>query len=310
MNRQTHSARAKSPWPTRSSSGQDAEIDWERIMVQITLAFVIILGYLVSVGVDEANELATKTESQMRRNDMLQKVLAELKGTEVGKAVAARLVAEKNLQREKLLRIWAEQCAKRLLNGLLRHPDINSEQIPLSDDLCLPTGRVFQELNSETERIFLVAGQDVSTTEIARLAKDVMQLAGFDPEVVPAKLDPNQMSQEVADFYFDERLPSYDNFKYLTQKILSDLRREREQVGKLQYFLVGRIAAARRDKLATLALPEEDEVDVAQEGVDLGLVMLDSVLDDLKSQMKLLPETADRIRKGVRTDPPENSNPK
>ena len=310
MNRQTHTARAKSPWLMRNGSSQDAEIEWERIMVQITFAFVIILGYLVTVGVDEANQLASITESQMRRNDMLQKVLAEFKGTEVGKAVAARLVAEKNLQRERLLRIWAEQSANRLLHWLLRHPDVNSEQIPLSNDLCLPTGKVFQELNRETERVFLAVGQDVSTSEIASLTKDVLLQAGFDPDSVPSELDPNHMSTDTATFYFDDRLPTYENFKFLTRKILADLRIERERLSQLQYALVGRIAAARRDRLASLSLPEEGQVDVSKEGIDLGLAMLDSVLADLKSQMKLLPETADRIHKGVRTGPPKTSSPK
>ena len=100
-------------------------------------------------------------------------------------------------------------------------------------------------------------------------------------------------------------------FSYLKSgyglQILSDLEEERSELSDLQYTLVGKIAAARRDRLAELPLP--DVTDLETDEIDLGLAMLEKILGDLKEQMKLLPETANRIRQGVSIAPAEGSSP-
>ena len=196
MSSQTHAARPGRLGLRENAPSKSSEIDWERIMVQITFAFVIILGYLVSVGVDEATQLAAETEAQSKRNELLQSILAQLKGTELGEALAGRVAAEKEMQLERLLRIWAERCVQRSLYALLRQFN-NAELIPLSNDLrCLPTAESFPKLNHEIERVFLADNRHVSTSEITRLTKDVLLRAGFDPEAVQSMSDHVAASDE------------------------------------------------------------------------------------------------------------------
>ncbi len=316
MNRQTQAARSILRWPKRADSGQSAEIDWERIMVQITFAFVIILGYLVSVGVDEATDLAAEAEQraaeakrlademelQKQHSKRLQKVVGELKDTDVGKAIAGRVAAEKDSQLQTLLRFWETIRDHRRLYELLRHFDANAKLVPLAEDeFCMPKGDAFRDLNREIKRVFVEGNRDVNPTEIRGLTQQVLERAGFDPQAIPREFDPFQLSPDVAALYFDKSLPTYENFVELTRQILSDLRNERAQVVNLQYTLVGRIAAARHDWLAKQPLPQD--VDVQTNDTDLGLRMLEEVFKDLrKREMELLPETADRIRKGSSTD--------
>ena len=57
-----------------------------------------------------------------------------------------------------------------------------------------------------------------------------------------------------------------------------------------------KIAAARLKKLATLPLEAEVDATVDVNTPDLGRVMLERILEDLRTEMRLLPETADIIR--------------
>ena len=144
----------------RAESEAAEEFRWEEIMVQITFAFVIILGYLLSSRVEQAGDLGAKVREQEekwrqeeQRGNMLEKVVQELRRTDLGEALAGRVAAEKQLQLEKLFRIWAERRTERLLYRLLRRLE-NAEAIPLDEVTCLPTGVAFQELNRESSRVF------------------------------------------------------------------------------------------------------------------------------------------------------------
>lgn len=277
----------------RRSASKKSEIEWERIMVQITFAFVIILGYLLSVGMHETQELAVEVEKHKARSDLLQGIVSELKDTEVGEARVARIAAEKKSQLEMLLRIWAEERVKRRLFSLLRQFD-NAELIPLSDDIdCLPTAASFQDLGEKAAQVFLVEDQEVSVSEVARLMIVVIRRAGFDPDAVPTISELEQSASDIATLHFDQDIPTPANLRMLRLQILSDLGDERSSLGDLQYALVGKIASARRDKLANLPLPDEAQAEM--EGTDLGIAMLDDVLAGLKERMQLLPEVSDRI---------------
>jgi len=276
------------------SASKKSEIEWERIMVQITFAFVIILGYLLSVGIYETQELAAELAKHKAQSALLGEIVSELKNTEVGKARVARIAAEKKTQLEMLLRIWAEQRVRRRLFSLLRQFD-NAELIPLSDDIdCLPTAVSFQDLGERVAKVFLVGDQKVSVAEVARLMTIVIEQAGFDPRAVPGIIEPEQSSSDFAALHFDQNIPTRANLRMLKLQILSDMEDERTALGDLQYALVGKIASARRDKLASLPLPDEAQTET--EEIDVGIAMLDDVLAGLKERMQLLPEVTDRIR--------------
>ncbi len=296
MNRSRSKSRFGLLRKERSDQQNQGQIEWERVMVQITFACVIIIGYLVSVGVDETQDLAAETELQRRRNQILEALVTEFKGTDIGEARARMVAAERNLQLERLLRLWADLRVERRLYKLLRKFE-NAELIPLADDLrCLPTGEGFQELNGEADRVFLSGNEKISAPEVARLVETVLRRAGINPEAVP---EADQMSSDMAAFLFEKNKATNENLKRLTLRVLGDVEKERNELAGLQYTLVGRVASARRDKLAGLSLEEESRLKT--KGIDLGVAMLDEVLDDLRRGMKLLPETANHIRNGVRS---------
>ena len=118
------------------------EFRWEEIMVQITFAFLIILGYLLSSKAEDAGNLRDKVREQeekwrqqAERSKMLEKLVQEIRHTELGEARAGRITAEKQLQLEKLFRVWAELRIERPLYRLLRRFE-NAEAIPLDDLLA------------------------------------------------------------------------------------------------------------------------------------------------------------------------------
>jgi len=283
-----------------SGCGQADRYYWEEILVQITLAFVIILGYLITVSVTESSNLAARARLQEKRCNLMEKILGELGQTELGQARAEAVAAQEQVQLERLLRVWAERRVQRSLYRLLQQFD-NAELIPLSSDLrCLPTSDSFQVLNREVGRVFLVGAQKVSTKEIQALLISILERAGFNLKTTALTPDAEILSATAAELYFDKNMPTRDNLKMLKLRMVADLEEERQQLCRLQYALVGKIAAARRDRLAVLPLPSngEREVETQSDETDPGLRMLDQVLDDLKKEMQLLPEATDRIRQG------------
>ncbi len=271
-----------------------ADIEWERIMVQITFAFVIILGYLISVGMDEAQNLAAESESQRRRNVALESIVSGLSATELGQERQERIEAERKQQLEQLLRIWSEIRVERQLYRLLRQFEY-AEFVPLSDDLqALPFGRGFDNLTSEIDRVFTAGDEKVAAPEVFTLIRSVLITAGFDvaSESNVAVLD--ELSPEAYALYFDENMPAMENLRMLKLQIVDDLHKDRDSLAELQYSLVGKIAGARLERLADM--PLESGQDTEPEETDLGITMLEQVLEDLRNAMRLLPETTARIR--------------
>jgi hypothetical protein len=284
----------------RDDAGSAGEFRWEQIMVQITFAFVIILGYLLTSRVEETRNLGERMRQQeleamrqTQRGNLLQGVVEELRHTELGDAVAGRVAAEKASQLDRLLRVWAELRADRPLYRLLRKFE-NADTIPLADDPdCLPTPESFAQMNREASRVFFVPGEEVAVHEVNGIVIDVIELAGFNPHAESLGLDPTLLSEEASDLHFDKDLPTRETLRTLKLQVVADLEAERTELHRIQCKLVGRIAEARRDKLAAAPLPES--IPLEADSADLGTRMLLSVLQDLQEKMKLLPETIDRI---------------
>lgn len=263
-------------------------------MVQITFAFVIILGYLISVGMDETQDLAAENEARRQKNLVLESIVVDLSKTALGKERRARVVAQRKQQLERLLRVWAEIRVERRLYRLLRQFEY-AEFIPLSDDVrSLPTGRSFIDLTLEIDRVFLGENAEVASKEVFLLMREVLTKAGFDVRSEDQLAVAGSMSAEAYASYFNDSMPTMDNLRMLKLQIVDDLQKDRDSLVELQYTLVGKIAAARLDRLAALPLDvsggsEETESDPAT-------AMLDQILEDLRTSMRLLPETAARIR--------------
>ena len=150
-----------------------ADAEWESIMVQITLAWVIILGYLISMDMSESRGLAEEAKS------------SDSKTTRSNRS--SRLLVRRNLDRN--VRNGSNcngtsNCRGFCWNGrsCVKSRDFfplvvkfaDAELVTLSDDLSsLPTEPSFQKLNTEIDRIFLSGTEKVSAEEIGRLMKAV-----------------------------------------------------------------------------------------------------------------------------------------
>ena len=272
-------------------------------MVQITVAFMIILGYVVSMGMEEAHNLAEESERHRRGKAALESIVAGLSTTDVGEERRGRVKAQREQQLERLLRIWAQVRVERKLYELLKVFE-HAELIPLSDDLrSLPTGRRSRDLTREIDRVFVAGDARVASLEVFRLMKWVLSKAGYNLASQSDVALTDDLTPEAIALHFDGRAPTVDSLRMLKLQIVNDLYEDRESLVELQYALVGKVAATRLDRLAEM--PIEPGPQVETEDLDLGLAMLDQVLEDLRKGMRLLPEVIVRIR-GTREQVPDS----
>ena len=295
------------PFPDLFARGRGtvsrADTEWESVMVQITLAFVIILGYLVSKGISDSRDLAQQIDQQQKNNSRLQQIVADFSSSETGRERIQRIAAQRQLQIQKLLNRWLRIRENRRFHQLVNIYR-NAELVPLSDDLqSLPVESSFNELNAEIERIFPAEKGQVSLEELQKLTNEVLTAEGFDINAVAELIALAKISSQAAALYDDPHTPTWDNVNMLKLQIAGDLNSERSELVQIQYALVEKIAAARLKKLATLPLAAEGEATVDVNTPDLGRVMLERILEELRTEMRLLPETADMIR-GTGDAPP------
>jgi len=288
----------KLPFADLFTRGRDAaarsDIEWESVMVQITLAFVIILGYLISKGVTESQDLAAESARQRQQNQLLEKIVADFSATEAGEERAQRIAAQRETQAMRLINAWLRIRDERLFRRLVQQYR-QAELVPLSDDLkSLPAASSFQELNAEIDRIFLSEKGDVSRDELDQLVADVLTAEGFDPEAP----EPEGLAPDVDKQYDNPRALTLDNLNMLKAHIIGDLTEERRELVQIQYALVERIAAARFDKLLVLPLGTEADLAIDVNQPDLGRAVREHILEELRTEVRLLPEAADIIRGG------------
>ncbi len=108
-----------------------ADTEWESVMVQITLAFVIILGYLISKGISESQNLAAETALQRTQNQLLEKIVADFSSTDAGRERTQRIAAQRQSQRQALINRWLMIRDKRLCRQLIQQYR-HAEQVLLS----------------------------------------------------------------------------------------------------------------------------------------------------------------------------------
>ena len=121
-----------------------------------------------------------------------------------------------------------------------------------------------------------------------------MKTAGYNIDAVIDQDAWEHLSPEDRALYDDPSMLTPDNLRKLKLQIIADLDQERKDLMEIQYALVGKIAAARIEKLAALPLGTETNIDVNTP--DLGACDARTNTADLRNGFRLLPETADRLR--------------
>ncbi len=304
--------RKRLPFPDLFARGRReasrAGTEWESVMVQITLAFVIILGYLISKGIIESQNLAAETARLRKDYANLNQVVAEFAESEVGQERMQRIAAQRELQLQRLLNRWLSIRSERLFRRLVQQYR-HAELIQLSDDLrSLPIESSYHDLNAEIDRIFLNGTEKVSPQELQTLINSVLTAEGFDLSAVVELLELERISPEGALLHDDPSAPTLQNLTMLKLQIAGDLDAERKELVQIQYALVEKIADARRKKLLTRPLEAGGGAAVDGSIPDLGRVILERILNELREEMRLLPETVDRIRGTIDTTPAVEQN--
>ena len=280
---------------SRRKTGR-GDTEWESVMVQITLAFVIILGYLVSKGITDSRELTQQIAQQKRSNSRLQQIVTTFANSELGREQKQRIAAQQEVRYFKLLNRWLRVKEERKFYKLIQIYR-NAELVQLSHSLeSLPVESSFQELNTEIARIFPLEVGKVSPLELKSLLNQVVEEEGFSIRKVEELEELMKISPDAAEFYDDPKAFRMSDIKMLAVQITTDLNEERTELVEIQLALIDKIFAARLEKLATMPLENEQPIESDVSGPDLGRRILEKILTDLRTEVQLLPEAEERLR--------------
>lgn len=273
-----------------------SDTEWESVMVQITLAFVIILGYLLSQGMANSKELAKQVKTQKIQNAQLSQIISDFSQTEAGREREQRIAAQRESNFLRLLNRWLRVRDEQRFHTLAQMYS-NATLVELSDEMhSLPVDATFQELNAEVKRIFGDEKGAVNANEVESLVNQVLTAEGVnlredDDLERLRKEDPQAFNLRDPAGYFTQ-----DDIAVLRNQIVGDMGDEREKFVRIQLALIDKIFAARLKKLAERPLEDQPALEMKLDGQDLGRRMLDKILDDLRSEVQLLKEAEIELR--------------
>ncbi len=299
------------PLPDLFAQGRNqarrSDTEWESVMVQITLAFVIILGYLLSQGMANSKELAKQVKTQKKQNAQLSQIISDFSQTDAGREREQRIAAQRESNFLRLLNRWLRVRDEQRFHTLAQMYN-NATLVELSDELhSLPVDATFQELNAEVERIFPDEKGAVDSNEVKSLVNQVLtaegvSLQGNEDLERLRKEDPQAFNLLDPAGYFTP-----EDIEVLRNQIVGDMGDERKKFVRIQLALIDKIFAARLKKLAERPLEDQPAREMKLDGQDLGRRMLDKILVDLRSEVQLLKEAEAELR-GSESAPTNEEN--
>jgi hypothetical protein len=229
----------------------------DNVLLQIALAFTIILGYLLSDGLSTQENLADRLEQSEQEKGRYRGALDNISKTPAGKNAVRVAVLEEEIQRLKLLSAWNDIKPHRQLRRYLDSLG-NVATIHLAREHgYLPDDPRYREL-LEAARVFPpnALPDSVSRLEVSSLLQKAWgRVQDFDQRgqekavtaattaafalLPPAQLDRAELLS------FNPKVPLQVNLRFVADLIRRDLEEERLQLVMLQLRLVERIALAR-----------------------------------------------------------------
>ncbi len=285
-----------------------SDTEWESVMVQITLAFVIILGYLLSQGMANSKELAKQVKTQKKQNAQLSQIISDFSQTEAGRERVQRIAVQRRYNFLRLLNRWLRVKDEQRFHTLAQMYN-NATLVELSNELhSLPVDATFQELNAEVERIFSYEKGIVNGPEVTSLLNQVLIAEGVNLQRAE-QLERMRKEDPQAYSLLDSEDVTPDDIDRLRNQIVGDMGVEREKFVRIQLALIDKIFAARLKKLAERPLEDQPALEMKLDGQDLGRRMLDKILDDLRSEVQLLQEAEIELRGSESAETNEKENP-
>lgn len=273
-----------------------SDTEWESVMVQITLAFVIILGYLLSQGQVNSRELAREVASQKKHNSQLTQIISSFAQTDIGREMEQRVAAQRENRFLRLLNRWLRvKEGQRFFTLVQMFSD--AALVQLSEDFhSLPADATFQDLNAEVSRIFPYEKGTVAPTELETLLTQVVAAEGGDPQAIRDLEEMRRTNPDALRFYEVQGAFAVEEIEALRKQMAGDMSDERAKFVRIQLALIDKIFAARLKKLAQLPLDAQPPVEVEMGSQDLGRRVLDRILLDLRAEVQLLEEAEEQLR--------------
>jgi hypothetical protein len=273
-----------------------SDTEWESVMVQITLAFVIILGYLLSQGMADSRQLADEVATQKMQNTQLSQIISAFAQTDAGREREQRIAVQRENRFLNLLNRWLRVKDDQRFHTLAQMFS-DATLVQLSDDLhSLPVDATFQELNAEVARLFPYEKGAVASAELDALLTQVLSAEGGSLQPNP---DLERMRKENPQaFRFLDASGAFtaEEIDALRKHITGDMSDERAKFVRIQLALIEKIFSTRLQKLADLPLDDQLPPELELEGQNLGRRMLERILSDLRADVQLLEEAEEQLR--------------
>jgi hypothetical protein len=270
-------------------AAQGGPVGPEEVLLQITLGFMVVLGYLLSDEVGGRGDLGQRLERA-------EAIYAELQSASKNELVEQVTQARNAEERALLLNAWLRTRAERLL---YRRVEVFDESggmlaaLPADKPASDPS---FRQLRDEVDRLFrpgrqVEERQNALAEEITVCTLKSIELAGYrsPPSGVPVPqwvagtkawvaLDALDRHAQAA-----RKVVSPENLRFLISQIHTDFEGQRRKVGRIQLALVMRLAEARLAQgVLQGASGEVREV----------LVQL---LNELDEEVRMLPEVRSQL---------------
>ncbi len=271
----------------------------DQVLLQIALAFTIILGYLLYDGVLMQMITADQLAGAQIRVAGLEKTIDRIKGKPVGEVTVENADLERMVQQMELLSAWKDHRLTRdLFRNLLVLRDTGLVRLDPSRR-HVPDDPRYASLVKEARRAFPAVenGERVSRVEVNQIvvqvwnkvahhrkdgqrdAAEAATNAAFDADLF-RRAFPEGFIERIA---FEPDVPSSENLAALARQIGQDLEEERLWLGDAQDRLVKRICEKR---IASLQFVQ---------GQTEGRDTLKQLAAELSTSMDLLPEVVAKI---------------
>lgn len=259
---------------------------WESIFVQITLGFVIILGYLISDNKREVaalqggrQEIVRQLEQQIGNTAEWREAYTAALQSPQGAIAAERDRALEELQLQRLLRAWDQVRDERHLRERLRAVRAGTAEVELAHDAqSLPQGALFEAMSRESRELFPAAIGSLEAAAVPRFIELVLERAAADSQLAGTEIAPEE-PQNVRPFNPHAATPR--NVQILEDVVRENLLEERLWLVDAQFRLVRDVMEARIQWLAQNA--EQVETGDQQQ-------QLTAVVGELAERMHLLDE--------------------
>ena len=277
------------PFRRLNQNDQGGCVSPEEVLLQVTLAFTVVLGFLLS----DENAFNASLGNRLAQAEQ---VYGELQAASKDTLVEQVDQAVENAERMRLLNAWLGLRSEHLLFRRVQNVEESDNLLASLSPQQLLSEPLFVEMRDEVERLYGSAQQSDEPT--ARLAEEISSLTGH--SIVKAGYRIPQRSGDLPAWLSNTkpvramnflerhgrvqaRIASWDNIRFLVDEIHSDFWALRRRVARVQLRAVMRLAEGKA--------AQEPQPGVSSDARR----SLTDLLDEFETVLKLLPEVRQQL---------------